>query len=338
MNDERYKPFSLLGPRQNRRRLSAQRHLNESQDHIDSIDSNTSSEEISENNEHNSDEQESSDIDTETNSSYEEDSNEEEVEDVNDIPVENVLEENDSYDDSSSGDELPDVNVNPNPGNINRRTLKNAFLAVGLKHMQGNIILKALREYPFHLITLPKDTRTLLQTPTIIASRLIEEIAGGQYLHIGFKSTLTKKLENLPPNLLPNRIVIDFSTDGGKVNKGVEQFCPHQFRVFNIPDKWPMIAGIFQGKQKPSNPFEFYEKFVQEIVEVREEGGILIRNQRLPLFVRCFIADCPARAFFFNHRGHTSSKACSKCKVQGHRSNVPGFEGTMIFPGIRHTL
>ena len=54
--------------------------------------------------------------------------------------------------------------------------------------------------------------------------------------------------------------------------------------------------------------------------------------------MRCVIADTSARAFVFNHYGHMSSKPCSKCKIEGYRCTVPGFEGTIIFPGIKHLL
>ena len=138
--------------------------------------------------------------------------------------------------------------------------------------------------------------------------------------------------------MLPDNVVIDFSMDGAKVDKGLDQFWPHQYRVVNIQDKRPIIVGIFQGRHKSSNAFEFYEEFLKEISEVLEEGGILIRNRRLPLSIRCFIADAPARAFVLMHFGHNSSNACSKCKVQDHRCTVPIFEGIMIHPGIRHKL
>ena len=136
--------------------------------------------------------------------------------------------------------------------------------------------------------------------------------------------------------MLPESVTIDFSTDGGKADNGADQFWPDQFRIYNTADKRPMIIGIFLGKQKPTSAFDFYEQFVQEILDIRAEGEIEIRGRRLPLNIRCFIADAPARAFVLNHKSHNSSHACSKCKVEGHRSTVPGFEAIMVFPGIGH--
>lgn len=156
------------------------------------------------------------DDDTESVSSHEENTTDEELEDQ-EAPVE--------VDSEASVSENEDADVNQqNPADLQRRALKNAFLSAYMNLTQGNILLKTLRQFPFNLISLPKDSRTVVNTPTIVASRLIRNLAGGEYLHIGFKKTLIKKLESVPANLMPNTIIIDFSTDGAKVDKG-----PHDF-------------------------------------------------------------------------------------------------------------
>ncbi|XP_071580866.1 uncharacterized protein [Temnothorax nylanderi] len=263
---------------------------------------------------------------------------EEEEEDHDENNEEEVGYDNiEEHNNTSSSSEDENDNVLQNLADMKKRILKNTFLATNLKHKQGNVLLKTLREFPFNLLCLPKDTRTLLKTPTTVATTQVQQIPGGEYLHMGLKCTLKKKLQNLPEDMLPETIEIDFSTDGAEMHRsGTDQFWPIQYRILNLIDKKPVIAGVFKRKQKPSNAFDFFAQFVQEIVDIREEGGIFIRNRQLPLNVRCFIADAPARAFALNHYGHTSSNACSKCKVQGHRCEEPGFRGAMIFPGIRH--
>jgi hypothetical protein len=231
-------------------------------------------------------------------------------------------------------------NVLQNLNDLKLRALRQSFLLSNLNHKQGNILLNTLREFPFNLTFLPKHTRTLLKTPTDVASRHVQHIDGGEYLHLNFKTTLIKKLKTLPENTLPETIQIDFNTDGAQIHKsGTNQFWPIQYRIYNCIDKRPIIAGVFKGTQKPSNCFQFFECFVQELVEIREEGGVLINDRRYPIQIRCFIADAPARAFALNHCGHVSSNACSKCKIEGRRFAVtPFFRGTTIFPGIRHPL
>ena len=333
---QKYKNSTTLSLRQKRRRLSISRN-DRDKGSEDTETSNSSLYERSENpiiSELNPREKSSDDdlnihappeID-ETDSSNEEHTDEE-IEDAG----ENVDEEES---DENSGEENQDVIVIENPINLKKRALKNTFLIANINHKQGNFLLKTLREYPFNMKFLPKYTRTLLHTPAAVASMYVQTIAGGEYLHIGLRRTLLKKLQSLPT--LPESVEIDISTNGVQVDKDLDQLWPIQFRVVNIPDKSPMIAGIFKGRHKPSNPFAFFEQFIQEIVEIREQGGISVRNHLLPVKIRCFIADAPARAFALNHYGHCSSHACSKCKIEGQRSTVPRFEGTMVFEGIRH--
>lgn len=161
-------------------------------------------------------------------------------------------------------------------------------------------------------------------------------VPGGEYLHIGFKKTLMQKLNSLEENMLPERIIVDLSTDGAKINKGLDQYWPIQYRIYNICDKRVVIAGIYKGKHKQFNPFDFFNPVVQEIVQIQDEGGVRINDKQLSLEKRCFIADAPARAFILNHFGHNSFNPCSKCKVEGSHCSKPGFERVMVFLGTDH--
>jgi len=110
------------------------------------------------------------------------------------------------------------VNPQQNPDELKRSVLKNAFLAANLKHTQGNVLLKMLREFLFNLQCLSKDMRILLQTPTDVATRFIQKIAGGKYLHLDLKCTLIKKLKSLSVHTLPKTIEIDLSTNGAQIH------------------------------------------------------------------------------------------------------------------------
>lgn len=331
---EKFKRFSDLSSRQKRRRLLTTRD-NRIDEQDFTADEHEIEEEILENvtpedlqNPHH---EQSSDNEVSETSSTEDS---EEILD-NNISI-NTDDETSAFELSDLEQEDENVYVHRNIRDSQRTALKNAFLNANINHKQGNIILKTLRRFPFNLISLPKDSRTVLNTPTVVASSKITLIEGGEYLHIGFKKTLIKQLESLPPNSLPEALAIDLSTDGAKVDKGEFQFWPHQYKIFNIPNSKPFIVGIYKGKGKPSDIFAFYEQLIQEITTIREEGGIAIYGRHLPVTVRCLIADAPARALVLNHFGHNSVKSCSKCKVEGHRCTVKGFERTTVFVGIRH--
>lgn len=317
--NERNQNFLLLGTRQKRRRLDATRNATQDPD-----ESNSSLNESSENEDLPN--PQSLALESESQNSVDRS-----TADENYICAVSRGRQSTKYTSEDENDENNKINFQPNIGDEMKHVLENAFLSANSKQKQVNIILKALRQFPFNLIALPKDTRTLLGTPTVVASSFVQQLAGGQYLHIGFKSTPTKKLENIPAKKLPEIILIDISTAGAKVDKGMDQFWPQQYRIVTTDDKKPIIAGIFQGTHKTSNPFEFFEQFVAETIEVRDEGGILVGDRRIPLEVRCFIADALARAFALNHYGETSSNACSKCKVVGHRCTVEVFRKTMVF-------
>lgn len=90
-----------------------------------------------------------------------------------------------------------------------------------------------------------------------------------------------------------------------------------------------MLVGVYKGKLKPCDPHLFMKNFVEEFVDIIQNGGIIIRNRKSPVRIRSFIADAPARSLILNHQGHMGTNACSKCRIKGIRSSR-----TMTFPGI----
>lgn len=106
-----------------------------------------------------------------------------------------------------------------------------------------------------------------------------------------------------------------------------------QCRIANIQNTKPIVVGIYKGKQKPRDSNTFFEKFITDGRQIMSNGGINFRGNLVPIRLRSFIADAPARAFILNHRGHTSSQPCSKCKVFGIQ-----MEGRYVFNDIRHPL
>ncbi|XP_071633245.1 uncharacterized protein [Temnothorax longispinosus] len=174
------------------------------------------------------------------------------------------------------------------------------------------MILNTLRSHNC-LSYLPKDVRTLLKTPRM--SVKLRNVPPGEYLHT---AGITNSLRNVPRAVIPECLEIDFSTDGATLDKsGQIQIWPIQCRIANISNSRPEIVGIYRGKRKPLSAVEFFQDFVVEVNTVISDGGIMFEGSRLPIALRCFIADAPARAFVLNHKGHTSFHPCSKCKMSG---------------------
>ena len=220
---------------------------------------------------------------------------------------------------------------------LQRNALRNAFLSVNVNHTQAKKILATLRSFPFNIANLPKDPRTLFKTPKAVVKNMIQNMSGGKYLHIGCKVMLQKILLHIPDQILPEFVLLDLSTVGGSVhNSGRKTFWPIQLRPLNILNKKPFIAGVFLRNTKPTNVFEFFQPFLQEIREIAEEGGIEVRGRRFPLRFRIFIADAPARAFCLNQFSHDSYFPCSKCWIEARPCENPRFSRSRALSGVDH--
>lgn len=138
---------------------------------------------------------------------------------------------------------------------------------------------------------LPSDPRTILQTPTEICLKTIED---GEYWHHGVIKPLSNILENCTP--LPKTIHLNINLDGLPIFKSSKyEFWPILADVYELVNG-PFIIGIYFGKGKPKNLNSFLEDFVNEISTVLKEG-VCIRDMNVTVKIRCFICDSPARAF-----------------------------------------
>ncbi|KMQ85086.1 hypothetical protein RF55_16579 [Lasius niger] len=110
------------------------------------------------------------------------------------------------------------------------------------------------------------------------------------------------------------------------------QIWPIQCSVANIANSKPEVVGIYKGPKKPYSFDLFLHQFIDDVFQV-VSNGVLFLQKQIPVVLRAFIADTPARSWILNHFGHTSSNPCFKCKVIGIRC-----EDQMVFMGTNHRL
>ncbi|XP_074115110.1 uncharacterized protein LOC141537829 [Cotesia typhae] len=206
--------------------------------------------------------------------------------------------------------------------------LAKCFVENKLNQVQSNAVLKVVRLHP-QLRFLPQDCRSLLKTPRDKIT--VKEVAPGEYLHLGLEKMLQSILNRVRLKSIPDKLLIDFSTDGAELNKEITLW-PIQFRVVNLEeyDK-PELLGIYKGDKKPQSFTDFFADFVGEVKNIMMNEGIEYKQKKIPIELRCFIADAPARASVLNHRGHTAKTPCSKCHVEGSQHG-----GSNRFPGINY--
>ncbi|XP_076301622.1 uncharacterized protein LOC143219570 [Lasioglossum baleicum] len=211
-----------------------------------------------------------------------------------------------------------------------RDRLASCFVDINITHSQGNKLLSLLRTHSC-LRDLPRDIRTLIGTPR--GRAITSVVSSGLYIHFDVESKIVQYLLK-SAKTIPDRLQLDFHVDGCTLDRASTiQLWPIQIRIVNIKNSRPIIVGIYKGEHKPEDPVAYLEQFVADINSIMSNGGIVLEGRTIPIVLRCFIADAPARALILNHKAHTSWQPCSKCKVRGKR-----VENRMVFPGVEHEL
>lgn len=101
-------------------------------------------------------------------------------------------------------------------------------------------------------------------------------------------------------------------------------FWPILGRIHEDHQK-PFVIGIFCGSKKPT-PQELLEDFIKELSHGIRNGFDLF-NMKIPLKVRAFICDAPARSYLKCIKPHTGYSCCERCVVGGEY-----FANRMTFP------
>ena len=87
----------------------------------------------------------------------------------------------------------------------------------------------------------------------------------------------------------------------------------------------PFVVGLFSGKSKPGNVYEFLKDFVEEMGDL-EGNGLMHDNKVYAVAVSSVICDAPARAFLKQIKGHSGYSGCDKCTQPGM------YNSKMTFP------
>lgn len=189
--------------------------------------------------------------------------------------------------------------------------------------------LKSLKKQRHHFDHLPLDSRTLFKTPRSV---VVEQKAEGTYYHFGLRKGI---LNRLNPDYLHHyeKIAVRINVDGLPLFKSSRtEFWPilgvlsGQLRPFPI--------GVWSGMGKPSCPNVFLRDFVDEALQVQEEG-IWYNDQQYEVKIHGASCDAPARAFITGTKSHTARNACPRCKTVGVHYKKPGEKrGRETFPDL----
>lgn len=188
------------------------------------------------------------------------------------------------------------------------------------RHGALNELLGILRQ---HGHDLPKDARTLLETPRNVP---VSSKCGGQYLYFGIEPGVIRNLSKYS-KITDQTSSIDLliNIDGLPLFKSSsQQFWPilGQFNNLDV-----FAIALFYGSSKPSSVDEYLDDFLKELEKLQSDG-IFYKERKLDVRLKCFCCDAPARCFLKCIVGHTGYFACERCIIKGT------WNGRVVFNSI----
>lgn len=190
-----------------------------------------------------------------------------------------------------------------------------------VSHKSLHRLLQILRKHTNY--DLPKDPRTLLQTPQ---STQIIQIEGGDYCHLGLEKVLIKiAKERKRLNFTFDDIQLYINIDGLPIYKSSEKslwpiLCSDRI-INNV-----YVIALYYGEGKPKDANEFLKMFVDEAI-IFTNNGLHYEGQIIKVKIKAIICDAPAKSFVLSVKGHNGYDSCTKCLIEGEN-----IEGRICFP------
>ncbi|XP_036142932.1 uncharacterized protein LOC118645614 [Monomorium pharaonis] len=164
---------------------------------------------------------------------------------------------------------------------------------------------------------LPKDPRTLLHTPKYSE---ITTVILGLYSHFGVRVALEKYINKYNHRFHnAHSINLGINIDGLPLSKSsTSSLWPILGCV--LPYKEIFIIGAYYGSKKPENCNEFLQDFVEEMIDLIN-NGIFLSEKLYNIKIKQILCDAPAKSFILNIKGHSGYFSCTKCKIEGEYRN-----------------
>lgn len=182
--------------------------------------------------------------------------------------------------------------------------------ATNQTHKALNELLDVLRRHGHRL---PKDARTLLETPQGVP---VQNKCSGQYIYYGIERYV---LEHFSKETLPGNVELCFNVDGVPLFKSSKMcFWPILGQIQNFQ---PFIVALYHGSSKPDSVEDFLQDFLEELQQLIQ-NGISFQNSVHTITVKAIICDAQARSFLKCIKGHNSLHGCERCvavaqKIEG---------------------
>lgn len=195
-----------------------------------------------------------------------------------------------------------------------RQELCNWAIDCQIPHQHINKLLHILHH--FHS-DLPLDARTLLHTPN---DYLVVPIGmEGEYCHLGLGKALLALSSRSQIVADADKIDLQINVDGVPLSKSSDSHMwPILAKVIYPAVSEVFAVGVYHGKSKPTSFNMFLSEFVEEVKHMISVGGVELEpGHFIPINIKNFICDTPARADAKSVRHFNFHFGCDKCKQEG---------------------
>lgn len=199
-----------------------------------------------------------------------------------------------------------------------------------VKHVAIRDLLKIFRGIPgFSNLHIPKDPRTFLGTPRQIEFR---RVSPGAYYHVGIENAIRQQYYLLQIDPVGSDIQIGINIDGLPLSDSSgSQLYPILCINKNLKENNVTVVGVYHGYAKPASFNDFLEEFVNEAINLTE-NGIIINGIKYRFKIAMFLLDAVAKASVLYVKGHAGYYSCTKCTSSGayHNDRIHFPETTFV--------
>lgn len=229
---------------------------------------------------------------------------------------ENILSEPDQFDTSNSSNDEETISEKQCLFDTFSEKLRSWALKFQINHNALNSLLILLKSSLSLLDKiLPKDSRTLLETPRTVQIENIEP--NKMFWYNGLERSLLSSIKENSDGLIKSEYLeLIFNMDGLPIAKSSKyEFWPILALIQNTSQSHPVVVAIYYGQGKP-NIKTFLTKFVDELTYL-PANGIQKNGQYFKIKIKAFVCDSPARAFIKGTAYYINKVYVKRIKIKG---------------------
>jgi len=139
----------------------------------------------------------------------------------------------------------------------------------------------------------------------------------GQYCHFGLRKAVAQMAHSFSG--VSHNIELLINIDGLALSKS-SKACLWPILCSNTEMNKVYLVGAYFGETKPETSTEFLYQFIDELIDLINNGQNISNNVSVKVRMLALICDAPAKAFVLCTKSHTGFSSWSKC-IEGNRYN-----------------